>query len=375
MTLGPIASLLKVYRRPPPHEPVPSSLGEDDLHRRRTTPPHPEKCVNTISVALCTFNGKRFLPQQLASILEQTRLPDEVVICDDGSTDSTVDLVQELADKAPFPVRLNVNPQRLGSTENFIQAIRLCRGEFIALSDQDDIWEPSRLERSAQALQAEPRAGLVFSDATVIDDTGKQVTDSLWAHFRFSRVTRDTLERGNYLPCVQTRFVTGATAMFRANLADRCFPIGQGWIHDEWLAASIPLFADLYPIEEHLIRYRRHTSQQIGPTTQLSLPERLLLNFKMIFVTQLATERHWQEIVSVATRTAAFCERFRDVPLEETGRARLTSYQNFIDLLRFRLALPRARRARVLPILRHRSQYLAYGRIGDFVKDVLIVRP
>src|ERR1700678_75351 len=130
---------------------------------------------NRISVALCTYNGERFLSQQLASVQQQTRLPDEVVVCDDQSTDGTVEMVRAFAASVSFPVRIFENERNLGFAANFERAIGLCEGNLIALSDQDDIWYPVRLERSEQEFTAHPEAGLVFSDADVIDDSNQLV--------------------------------------------------------------------------------------------------------------------------------------------------------------------------------------------------------
>src|ERR1700753_2242608 len=123
-----------------------------------------------IWVALCTDNCERFLARQLASIQQQTRTPDELVVCDDCSTDSTVEILNSFAASAGFPVRIIRNEQNLGFVANFERAIRLCPGGLMALCDQDDIWYPTRLERSQQEFAAHPEAGLVFSDAEVIDD-------------------------------------------------------------------------------------------------------------------------------------------------------------------------------------------------------------
>src|SRR6202167_2057678 len=142
---------------------------------------------NRISVAMCTYNGERFLPQQLASMAKQTRLPDELVVCDDGSTDRTVAIVREFAASAPYPVRVFENERNLGFAANFERAIGLCEGDLIALSDQDDIWYPIRLERSEQEFAAHPEAGLVFSDGEIIDDQDQLVGMRLWPHFGFVR--------------------------------------------------------------------------------------------------------------------------------------------------------------------------------------------
>ena len=95
---------------------------------------------------MCTFNGAAWVEQQLASLAQQRRRPDELVICDDQSTDGTYDILTRFAVQAPFPVRLVRNDRQLGVTPNFSQAIGLCTGDNIALSDQDDQWGKRKLE-------------------------------------------------------------------------------------------------------------------------------------------------------------------------------------------------------------------------------------
>src|SRR5579862_2176323 len=106
----------------------------------------------TISVAMCTFNGERFVSAQLESIATQSRPPDEVVICDDGSSDGTQEIVRKFALSSPFPIRFAVNPRNLGSTKNFEQAISRCEGAIVALADQDDVWYRYKLERIEKAF-------------------------------------------------------------------------------------------------------------------------------------------------------------------------------------------------------------------------------
>ena len=114
---------------------------------------------NKISVALCTYNGERFLRQQLESIQQQSRLPDELVVCDDRSRDQTVAIVREFATSVSFPVVIVQNPETLGSSRNFEKAIRLCTGDLIALSDQDDIWYPNRLQRCRGGVRGASASG------------------------------------------------------------------------------------------------------------------------------------------------------------------------------------------------------------------------
>jgi glycosyltransferase involved in cell wall biosynthesis len=302
---------------------------------------------NRISVALCTYNGERFLPQQLASIQQQTRLPDEVVVCDDRSTDRTVELVRAFAASVSFPVRVIVNERNLGSSANFAQAIELCAGNLVALSDQDDIWYPIRLERSEQELTEHPEAGLVFSDGDIIDDRDQLVGTRLWTYFGFAGEVRDRLLAGDYTVVVKNRFVTGATVMFRSELRQGCLPIGPGWIHDEWIVATTAAVAELRPIELPLIRYRKHAAQQVGLTPKPSFREK--------------NRRHWGEVSRQTGLLQEICSRISAQVLSERGQALLSCYQDQLRFARFRYSLPSGRLARLSAMLREYSSYAAYG--------------
>jgi glycosyltransferase involved in cell wall biosynthesis len=101
----------------------------------------------TISIAMATFNGEKFLRDQLNSLSRQTHLPDELVVTDDCSTDQTFTVLKEFQAEAPFAVRLSVNERRLGYAENFLRAASQCKGDLIAFCDQDDVWMENKLER------------------------------------------------------------------------------------------------------------------------------------------------------------------------------------------------------------------------------------
>ncbi len=113
-------------------------------------------------------NGERFLPDQLASILRQSLLPDELVVCDDASVDGTCDLLSSFARNAPFAVRIFRSPRRLGVNDASIKAIRLCQGDVIAVCDHDDVWADSKLQRCASYF-VDPDVLLVVHSAEVVD--------------------------------------------------------------------------------------------------------------------------------------------------------------------------------------------------------------
>ncbi|MGE5722257.1 MAG: glycosyltransferase family 2 protein [Sphingomonadales bacterium] len=122
-----------------------------------------------VSIAMASYNGGRFIEAQLDSFATQTRLPDEVVICDDGSTDDTAAVVERFAARAPFPVHFHVNPKRLGYTRNFERAILLCRGDIVFLSDQDDVWFADKLAAICRRFEADPAALVVVNDQIMTD--------------------------------------------------------------------------------------------------------------------------------------------------------------------------------------------------------------
>lgn len=219
----------------------------------------------SISVAMCTYNGDRFLEQQLQSIEAQTRPPTEVVICDDGSTDSTAAIAIAFRDRVSFPVRFYRNGTNLGSTENFQQAIQLCKGELIALCDQDDVWHPGKLSVMAGVLEREPGLAGVFSDANLIDGNGQPVPGSLWEKNEFSAKEQEKFRGVNAaLRLVERDTVTGATLLFRASYISQCVPISREWVHDGWIALILASVSELRALPGCLMNYRLHASQQVG---------------------------------------------------------------------------------------------------------------
>lgn len=300
-----------------------------------------------ISIALCTYNGERFLARQLASIQQQTVLPFELVICDDCSSDNTVEIVRDFAASALFPVRIFRNEHNLGFVANFERAIGRCQGDLIALSDQDDIWYPTRLERSQLAFAAHPEVGLVFSDADIIGDHDELTGKRLWLNFGFAGDLKQRMLAGDYTVLARNRFVTGATVMFRSRLRANCLPIGSGWLHDEWLAPTAAAVADVLAIDSPLIRYRIHTAQQVGLSPRPGFREK--------------HRRHWSELSRQIGMLEEMCSRLSREPLSQRGEALYSCYRAHLRFARFRLALPRRRLGRLSAMLEEYASYTACG--------------
>lgn len=226
---------------------------------------------------MCTYNGAEFLPAQWESILRQSRRPDEIVVCDDGSSDQSRSLLEKFAKESSIPVTLRFNEQNLGSVKNFEQAIRLCTGDIIALSDQDDVWHSDKLRSIEEAFTKNPAAGLVFSDAEIVDENLEPLGRRMWTEVCFEPYKQKLVARGRALEVLITGWtVTGATMAFRSEFVNLSLPVPDGiaMIHDGWIALTIAAVAEVVAIDEQLIKYRQHQKQQIGAPSRPAATER-----------------------------------------------------------------------------------------------------
>jgi len=220
-----------------------------------------------LSIALCTFNGEKFLPEQLASLAAQTRRPDELIVYDDCSSDDTRSILRSFADSAPFPVVVRANDTNVGVAANFSRAVRACAGDIIFLADQDDVWKAEKLERIGREFASGSAPGLVFSDAAVVDVELKPLGVSLWqcAGLDAGKVPDPT--EGLFEAVLRGDAVRGATMAFRSSLLGTClpFPGAMGrWGHDSWLALVLTSIAPVRPIADVLMAYRQHDHQTAG---------------------------------------------------------------------------------------------------------------
>ena len=220
-----------------------------------------------ISVAMCTYNGAEFLGAQLTSIAEQTRVPNEIIVCDDASTDETRSVLESFARTSPIPVSLYFSDQNAGSLKNFERAIGLCTGDVIVLSDQDDVWRADKLQLLEQAFREHPSAGLVFSDAEIVDRNLNSLNRRMWDQVGFDAHKKKLIRTGKSLDVLINGWtVTGATMAFRSEFVKLALPLPSNiaMIHDGWIALTVAAVAGVVFIEEPLIKYRQHERQQIG---------------------------------------------------------------------------------------------------------------
>jgi glycosyltransferase involved in cell wall biosynthesis len=318
-----------------------------------------------LSVAVCTFQGGRFVDKQLTSIAEQSRLPDEVIVSDDGSTDETIQIVERFAAGAPFSVRVIRNNPRLGIVKNFEQAIAASTGTVIALADQDDVWRRDKLAAIETAFARDRTLACLFTNARQIDADDRPTGDTLWDHIGFRAAERRRVRAGRAFEVLGTHnVVTGATMAFRSDVRVRVLPIPaiEGMIHDEWIALVVSAYARVSCIDDTLIDYRGHPEQHMGAGSPAGgvaeWVDRARTTGRMQFL-------QWaSQFEVVLTRLRAF----PDVPTE-----RMEWLQRRIDHLRFRAALPATRMERVRPVLEEliALRYHRYSRhFWSAAKDI-----
>lgn len=323
-----------------------------------------------VSVALGTHNGARYLGEQLESILAQTYPVAEIVLSDDASRDGTVELAQRLVDEhratdaaTPTLVVLR-NPVALGVTANFEQALLAATGDVIALSDQDDVWHPDRIERGLAAFARRQGAELVAAEARLVGDDGAPLGSTLFATLGVDVPVRLRLESdAAFDELLKRNVVTGATMMVARALVQRAAPFPASWVHDEWLAMVASVGGGVAIVPEPVIDYRQHGGNQIGVA-------RLGPGGKLARLREPRTVRNaqlLQRAQDLADRLPAISGG--DSGVEAAVRAKLAHE-------RMRQAIPARRLARVRPIWRE-WRTGAYGRYGRGAQDVLrdLVQP
>jgi hypothetical protein len=221
-----------------------------------------------ISVAMCTYNGAIFLPEQLKSIANQTVPIDELVVCDDGSSDNTLEVLRSFATNSPFPVIIHSNEKNLGSSKNFEKCLGLCQGDTLFLSDQDDVWRADKVEKHLALYEANPSVDAVFSDAMVIDDDSNPTGRTIWEEIVFdARSQQQWLSGRGYEILFRNWVVTGATVSLRKSCLGRLTPFPThvpDLIHDGWIAFVLSLEGVISFVPETLVFYRIHEGQQVG---------------------------------------------------------------------------------------------------------------
>lgn len=205
----------------------------------------------SVSVVMATYDGERYLAEMLDSLARQTRLPDELVVRDDGSSDATPALLEAFRGRAPFPVRIE-RGERLGYAQNFVTATALCSGDVVCFADQDDRWRPGKL--AAIAARFEPGRSLAwFHDLALMLGDGTQTSPSYFA----------LLAARGFGPEVSIKGCSMAVS--RAFIDLWGWPSAQSRVsHDFWVALLASAYGQRQYVEEVLVDHRLHDANASG---------------------------------------------------------------------------------------------------------------
>jgi len=207
-----------------------------------------------VSIALCVYNGEKFLREQLDSLVGQSYPNLEIIAVDDCSKDTSKSILKVYADKYPF-LRVIENEVNLGYVKNFEKAISLCKGEYIALSDQDDIWHPDKIKIQYENIGTNL---LLYHDSAFMEDNGAMID------MKMSDIIH--LYRGNQ-PEVFYFFncVSGHTCFFKRELVSEILPFHPEHFHDHWIAFVAVNLGTIDFVPQALVNYRQH------PTTSTDI--------------------------------------------------------------------------------------------------------
>lgn len=270
----------------------------------------------TISIALATYNGAQHIREQLKSLADQTVLPFELVVTDDLSADHTVELIEEFALTAPFPVRIFRNPQKLGFADNFFKAASLCTGTLIAFCDQDDRWLKDKLRicsepfrdpdvwicvHSSRLWYGGEQFGACIPNLKQRKIMPAGVVDPLDNHLGFSNVIRaDVL-----------RVIDNTTRPRHPRIVKSVSPLPHPMVHDQWIWFIGSIFGKVAYIPEVQCFYRQHSGNTVGFTfTDQSVRKRLSIDKAALFA----------QGAEVAYECAEFIEKMSE-PLPKAKRA------------------------------------------------------
>lgn len=221
-----------------------------------------------ISIAMATYNGELYIEEQLLSILRQTVKVDEIVICDDKSTDRTVEIIKDIIDKYNVSdiVKLTCNRENLGYVRNFRQAIENTTGEFIFLADQDDVWDSNKVQICIRKMTS-GCYDAICTNSEFIDENGNIISnrDKYNINWLLKKPVDGRITEISFHRLVYGNIAQGCTYCFNRKIKDKYLELNCSTIsHDYQIMFIASLIGKVAYLNENLIRYRIHNSNAIG---------------------------------------------------------------------------------------------------------------
>ena len=216
---------------------------------------------NKVDILLATYNGKKYIKEQLESILNQTYKDIRVLINDDASTDGTIDILKEYEEK-DSRIQVQYNEKNLGFLKNFENLLTRVENKYYMLSDQDDYWMPEKVEKSLNKIITED-ADMVFTDLEAVNEKLETITPSV---VRYMGFIKNIKKYNDYRLVFLRNCVTGCTIISKSEYIKDIIPIPENGqvIHDWWMTLMVAQKGKIVYLDEPTIKYRQHSDNQIG---------------------------------------------------------------------------------------------------------------
>lgn len=207
-----------------------------------------------ISICLASYNGEKYLKEQLDSLVEQTYKNMEIIIQDDCSSDNSVQIISSYNDI--LDIKLIINDKNIGYIKNFESTLKRATGEYIAICDQDDIWEKDKLQILIDNIE---NNSLIYSDSLLIDENANSINKTL-----SKKLKNNFINSNNALNFLYDNCVSAHAMLFNKELLKYIFPFPKYIYFDQWIAANAADLNGVKYIDIPLIKYRQHSSNTLG---------------------------------------------------------------------------------------------------------------
>jgi glycosyltransferase involved in cell wall biosynthesis len=319
----------------------------------------------SVSVVLCCFNGRAHIGDQIDSVLAQTRMPDEIILADDGSDDRTLEVAVERISHASTlrRPRLTVldHERRLGVTASFSRAIDAASADVVFLADQDDVWRADKIATQLADLERKPGSMLSVSNARLIGADGSDRHTDLFRAIGLS--ARDIESITGERPSawlVRRSVFPGMTFALRRQVVDCALPIPPLWPHDYWLSLIAASLGSITVSTEHLVDYRQHESNVVG-----------LVPHTMAY--RIGRVRSERTAELYATRFSALRDRLSAIPSAHVGALAAAEGKSRFEARRAAFHPNRFRRSLEISAMAMAGSYSRYASNGvaNGVRDAL----
>jgi cellulose synthase/poly-beta-1,6-N-acetylglucosamine synthase-like glycosyltransferase len=285
-----------------------------------------------ISVALASCNGANYIAAQLESLTSQSRLPDELVVVDDQSSDTTADILQAFAKRAPFAVRIMVRQARGGCNVAFAEAMAMCTGDIVAICDQDDVWLPDHVALLAEPFARDDAVGIVTSDSLYVDDSLTSLNTTFWKANRFSDNDVRRIYRGpQFTELAKHLVLAGHASAFRRSLLSGILPLDT-MMYDHWLGLICAASSKIVFVATPLTLHRRHQKQLSLGNQDMTLAQRA--------IAQPSTAA--EHFCGLAAQWESLWRRLSQLPKESLHADVQAAFEGRIRLLKARAAMRRS---------------------------------